>query len=181
MKFEKYLLTEGILNTAFSSIKGKSVNAVKKIFRDAWEKLAKIIKDKGLEKDALKIINRHTGGSFSSLDRVTKGKIQESTYLGEDFAHWWKWIKDNAWPAGAIFSSLQIFFELDKLVFGGAPADMKKLIVYAAIWAAIVSGKYLFDWSKWSRENPEEYEKEKEAKKGLKTAKEKIKYTFRGL
>lgn len=181
MKFERYLITEGVLDSALNSIKGKSVNAVKKIFNDAWEKLVKIIKDKGLEKDALRIINRHSGGGFRSLDAITKGRIQESTVLGEDFAHWWKWMKDNAWPAAAIFSSLQIFFELDKLVFGGAPTDMKKLIAYGAVWVLLVSGKYLFDWQKWTRQNPEEYEKEKEARKNLKTAKEKIKYTFRGL
>jgi len=181
MKFEKYLIAEGVLDSALRSIKGKSANAVKKIFSSAWEKLVQIIKDKGLEKDALRIINRHSGGSFRSLDSVSKGKIQEGTELNEDFAHWWKWMKDNAWPAGAIFSSLQIFFELDKLIFGGAPADMRKLVAYGAVWVLLVSGKYLFDWQKWTKDNPEEYEKEKEAKKQLKTAREKIRYTFRGL
>jgi hypothetical protein len=187
MRFEFYIneqqeLTEGVLSNALKKIKQKSLGAVRKIFKDSWEKLANLIRAKGLEKDALQIINRHMGSRFRSFDQIGKAKIVENTELNEDFAHWWAKLKGEAFPTLAFYPALSVWLELDKLfAAAGMGPDWKKVAVYGLMFVLLVSGKYIKEWSKWAKDNPEEREAEKQKRKEFKTAKEKIKYTFRGL
>ena len=137
MKFEEYLndqqeINEGIVSSALSKLKSKSVGAVKSLFKNSFDKLANLIKDKGLEKDALRIINRHMGSRFRSLDQIGKTKVVEGTELNEDFAHWWSTLKGEAFPTLAFYPALSVWLEMDKL-FGaaGAGPDWAKVGVYA--------------------------------------------------
>ena len=184
MKFEEYLndqqeINECIVSSALSKLKSKSVGAVKSLFKNSFDKLANLIKDKGLEKDALRIINRHMGSRFRSLDQIGKTKVVEGTELNEDFAHWWSTLKGEAFPTLAFYPALSVWLEMDKL-FGaaGAGPDWAKVGVYALMFVLLVSGKYLKQWSKWSKTNPEEAEKEAEERKKLKGV-SRIKHTVR--
>jgi hypothetical protein len=174
MKFEEYLadqqeINEGIVSSALSKLKSKSVGAVKTIFKKSFDKLANLIKDKGLEKDALRIINRHMGSRFRTLDQIGKTRIVEGTKLDEDIAHWWATLKSEAFPTLAFYPALSVWLEMDKL-FGaaGAGPDWTKVGVYALMFVLLVSGKYLKQWSKWSKTNPDEKDKEAETRKKLK-------------
>lgn len=181
MKFERYLLIEGVLDSALKKIGKKPLGAVKKLFKDNWEKLANIIRDKGLEKDALQIINRHMGSKFRTLEQIGKARIVEGMEVNEDFAHWWDKLKAEAFPTLAFYPALSVWLEMDKLfASSGAGPDWKKVAVYGLMFVLLVSGKYIKEWQKWSRDNPEEAEKEKVERKGLKFG-ERVKHTFRSI
>jgi hypothetical protein len=68
---------------------------------------------------------------------------------------------------------------MDKL-FGaaGLGPDWVKVGVYALMFVLLVSGKYLKQWSKWSKTNPEERDKEAEERKKIKGI-ARIKHTVR--
>jgi len=184
MRFEDFLqdeINEGVLSNALKKIKNKSLSTITSLFKSSWEKLANLTRAKGLEKDTLRIINRHMGTRWKTLDQVSKAKIQENTELNEDFAHWWSTFKGEAFPTLAFYPALSVWLELDKLfAAAGAGPDWIKIGVYAVMFVFLVSGKYLKQWSKWAKDNPDEKEIED------KTAKEKkgftrVKHTFRSI
>lgn len=165
MKFYKYIseditLSEGTLfQKLLKKIGNKSTNIAKKIFKDNWTKLANIIKNQGKEKRALQIINKAFNTNFSSLDQITKSKIQESNNINEDFAHFWDFLKDQAFPTLSFYPALTAWLELDKLLSGG-DFSLTKTLVYATFWLLLVSGKFVKSWKRWKQQNPEEWEKE---------------------
>lgn len=167
MRFEEYikeeeqmLILEGVFQKILGKIANKPINKVKNIFQEHWRRLANLLQKQDLENDALRIINKQLGTHFRSLDQITKADIAKMpAKLTEDFAHYWGFLKDNAFTATLIFSGLQIFFELDKLIKTQEP-DFKTLIVYAAMWVVLVSGKYIKDYIHWKKQNPEEFERE---------------------
>ena len=174
MRFEDYLreeqaINEGVLSNALKKIKNKSLGSIRKLFKDSWENLAKLTKAKGLEKDALRIINRHMGTRWKTLDQISKAKIVENTELNEDVAHWWKKIKEEAFPTLAFYPALSVWLELDKLfsVAGAAVPGVNwaKVGIYAVFFLLLVSGKYLKGWAQWAKDNPEEKEIEDKAAK----------------
>jgi hypothetical protein len=171
MRFDNYLheeraINEGVLTNALKKIKKKSLGNIRKLFKDSWETLANLIRAKGLEKDTLRIINRHMGTRFKTLEQVSKTKIQENTELNEDFAHWWAKIKTEAFPTLAFYPALTVWLELDKL-FGAGDVNWTRVGAYAVFFLLLVSGKYIKEWAKWAKDSPEEKEIQK------KTAKEK--------
>jgi hypothetical protein len=100
------------------------------------------------------------GTNVRSLKQLDKSNESE---MNEDFKHYWKWIKDNAFPTLLIFPGLQIFFELDKLIDGSlSDLNVKKIIVYAVFWLIVATGSHITQWKKWKEENPKEWEKEGE-------------------
>jgi len=179
MRFESYLINEGILDFAIRRLKNLKANAAKRLFKDSWIKFVKMIKSKGLEKDVLDILNKYTGKKYKSLDKITTSKLQESAELSEDFAHWWRKVRDEAFPTLAFYPALTVWLEIDKLI-GGSDADLKKIGIYAMFWLLLISGKYVAEWMKWKKEQPTEREKEQKERKQKKGF-EKIKYTFRSV
>ena len=177
MRFEYYLeeqqeINEGVLANALKKIKMKSLGAVKNIFKDSWENLANLIRAKGLEKDALRIINRHMGSKYRTLNQISRGKVVENTELNEDFAHWWSTFKGEAFPTLAFYPALSVWLELDKLFAAAGAAvpgvNWVKVGAYALMFVFLVSGKYLKQWQKWRKNNPEEADKEAEERKKVK-------------
>lgn len=166
-------LDEGIsqwINKAISLLdaaKNKSSREFENLCKKNWRRLMGILQAHQLEKDALKIINRHLGSNFRSLDQIENSKIKKmdikegDDIIIEDLAHWWRAIKDNSFPALTIFTSLQVCFELDKLLQDTADFGLDRIILYGAMWAFLVSGHYIKSWNKWRKENPKEYRKEK--------------------
>ena len=184
MRFEGYLqdeINEGVLSNALKKIKKKSLGNIRKLFKDSWETLANLIRAKGLEKDTLRIINRHMGTRWKTLDQVSKAKIVENTELNEDFAHWWSTFKGEAFPTLAFYPALSVWLELDKLfTAAGAGVNWMKVGAYALLFVFLVSGKYLKQWQKWRKDNPEEKEIEDKAAKEKKGF-TRIKHTFRSI
>jgi len=164
MRFENYLNEERILNEGaffqnlLKKIGNKSTGAIKKLFKNNWIKLANIIKTQGVENDALSIINRHMGTRFRSLDQISKSVVKEEK-VNEDFAHYWNFLKDEAWPTLSFWPALQVWLQIDALLKGGE-ANVKAIIAYAVFWVFLISGKHIAGWVKWKKQNPEEFEKE---------------------
>jgi hypothetical protein len=131
-----------------------------KVLKNSWIELSKIIEENDKEDEFLNIINSNFGTSYRSIKQIKSQKVQES--LNEDFKHYWDWFKDQTWPAISIFSSLSIWFEIDKLLGDALISDLnfKKIIIYGLMWIILVTGKHIKMWRKWKKENPEEYEKE---------------------
>lgn len=164
MKFQKYITKEEVLSegTLFQNLLkklgNKSTAIAKKIFKDNWIKIANIIKKKGEEDRALQIINKNFETNYKSLDQISKAKIREEV-MNEDFAHFWDFLKDQAFPTLSFYPALTAWLELDKLLSGG-DFNLNKTLIYAAFWLLLVSGKFVKSWKRWKQQNPEQWEKE---------------------
>jgi len=164
MRLNNFLNEENIVIKTLKSLKNKSYSAVEKIFKDSWMEFSKTITDhdkkKGtsLESNVLKLINKSYGTNYKSLEKVGKMKIMESD-MNEDFKHFWEMVKMEGFPILSFWPGLQVWLQIDKLIRGSG-FDMKTVIIYALLWAALVSGKFVRSWDKWKKENPEEFEKE---------------------
>jgi hypothetical protein len=94
-----------------------------------------------------------------------KFNLNENIDLNEDVKHWWELIKSEAFPTLAFYPALQVWLEIDKMV-KGTPYSGNVLCFYAAFWLILVTGKYIIGWNAWKKENPTEYNKEREIGKG---------------
>ena len=153
---------QGLLN----GLKNKSSAAVAALSKKYWARLVNILQANQLEKDALVIFNRRFGTRYRSLDQITVAKIAKMP-VQEDIAHWWKLVSFEGFPVLTFYPALQVFFEIDKLL-RGTDVDLTRVIVYGALWAFLVSGKYIKSWNTWRKENPSEYEIQKKGEKKTK-------------
>ena len=82
--------------------------------------------------------------------------------IHEDFKHFIQFWKAESYPALAIFPTLQIWFQIDKLLDGAGIRDLdwKKIAIYGVLWIIIVGGQHAVMFSKWKKDNPEEWEQE---------------------
>jgi len=166
MRFENYInegiLVEAVFQKYLKKLSNKPANTAEKTLKNNWIKLANILKSNQLENDALDIINKHLNTKYTSLDQISKMQIASMPNEGvlvEDFKHFWNLIKIEGFPILSFYPMLQVWLELDKLIKGSG-ADYTAMGVYGLFWALLVSGKFIKGWSKWKKENPEEYEKE---------------------
>jgi hypothetical protein len=180
MRFKQYIINErapaGGVNfqNHMKKISNKPAKAVEKIFKDGWIAFEKVLKSHRLEQDAIDIINKHLKTNYKNLSQITKATIakiptkklyEEEDLLTEDFKHYWELIKTEMFPIVSFWPALQAWLEIDKLIKSTGEANYTALAIYGIFWVFLVSGKYLLGWKKWKKENPEEYKKEKEAKK----------------
>lgn len=169
MRFENYIddvptLNENLMRNMLSKLKGKSTKVVKGIFKNAWDSLVKSMKPQ--ESEVVKIINKNFGTSYRSLDDISKQKLAEGE-VNEDWKHWWEMIRQEAFPTLSFYPALTAWIEIGAVLEPDAAVNWKKFGAYALMWAALVSYKYIRDFHKWKKENPEEYfaERPKVAKK----------------
>lgn len=131
------------------------------VFKSSWDDIVEKAKTENKEKELLKIINRKFGTNYTNLDQISRKKpILESFIINEDFKNFWKFVKIESWPVITIFPSLQVWFEIDKLLFGNGDIDEQKIAFYGSFWLIMITGNFVKQWNKWRKENPEEYEKE---------------------
>jgi len=159
------LLIENIIINNLKKLFNKPAKKVMMTFQDSFRKFIKIVRQEDIEDDILKILNKHAGKSYKSLDQILKSKPLTEEKLNEDWTHFWDLIKGEAFPSLAFYPMLQVFFEVDNLIKGSG-VDIKRVIVYGIFWAFLVSGKYIKQFRKWKKENPEEYDAER-GRKGL--------------
>ena len=101
-----------------------------------------IFKKNGLEKDALRIINKHYGVNYKSLMQLQKSPaLIENKTINEDWCVWWKEATANMYGALSFYPLLQAFLELDKLVKHSGDADISYVMTYFLMWIAIITGK----------------------------------------
>jgi hypothetical protein len=168
MRFNEYIkndISENIVTDMIKKVKNKPISGLKKLFKESWLEFVDVIKAKGLEKKMLRIINRYMDSSYNSLDKISRGKIQESV-INEDFKHYWDLIKTEAFPSLSFFPVLQIWMEINTLLETG-DINMKKIVIYGLFWLFLVSGKFIREWDMWRKNNPEEFESEGSMKNPL--------------
>jgi len=144
----------------FSDLKKMGANKVKQVLKQSFDKFYQLLQEKGLEKDFLEIFNKQfPNKKISSLKRLATLK---EGIIYEDFKHFIQFWRGETYPALSIFPTLQIWFQIDKLLDGAGIVDLnwKKIAIYAVLWVIIVTGQYLILYKKWKKENPEQWEKE---------------------
>jgi hypothetical protein len=160
-KTKKPILNENVVSKIISDII-KTPERFKKTMKDAFNKLTQVIQDNGLEKPFLQIINKNTKMKISSLKQLQS--LKESEQLDEDFKNFMRFWKGETYPALSIFPTLQIWFQVDKLIDGAGIMDLdwKKISIYAVMWILIITGQHIILHKKWKKENPDEYKAEGE-------------------
>lgn len=168
MRLENFItedvLIENIIMNNLKKLFSKPAKKVIMTFQDSFRKLINIAKQNDIEDDMLKIFNKHAGKNFRSLEQILKTKPITEEKLNEDWSHFWDTIKAEAFPSLSFYPALQIWLEVDKLIKGG-DASTKAIVVYAAIWALLISGKFVKQFYKWKKDNPDEYYAERPKKK----------------
>jgi len=171
MRLENFInedvLIENIIINNLKKLFNKPAKKVMMIFQNSFRKFIKIVRQNNIEDDVLKILNKHAGKSYKSLEQILKVKPLTEDKLNEDWTHYWDLIKGEAFPSLSFYPALQIWLEIDKLI-KGSDASVKVIAVYSIIWLLLVSGKFVKQFRKWKKENPEEYAAERPSKrKGL--------------
>ena len=169
MRLESHLtnlLNEDVFSDALKKIQSKSSKSIEKFLKSNWDDFSHILQDKVLEDDALEIINRRLGTHYKTLKDIDYMKVMrftEGVDLNEDFAHYWDLMRQEAFPSLAFYPALMVWLEFDKMLKanGTSTGSMKVVMVYAAIWLILITGKYIKSFRDWKKKNPEEYRKEK--------------------
>lgn len=107
----------------------------------AFQELSKFIVDNNLEQKVIDIISKGTGHRFSNLKQVLSVKISESSIDEGVMKNWWDEARGNFYGAISFYPLLQAFIELDRVIKGAGGANMKYVVIYGLMWAAIVAGK----------------------------------------
>lgn len=161
MRLEEYLnenieLNENIFIAALKKMKSKTDKTARSLFKSGWDKIAKIIRPHQ-EEQVLSIINKQFGTGYKSLSQISKDTIKESTELNEDWKHYWEMLKFEGWPTLAFFPALTAWIEIGKLLEPDQAVNWTKFSVYALFWLMLVSGKFVGEFRKWRKENPEAF------------------------
>jgi len=147
MRLEKFIdediLIENIIMKNLKKLFNKPAKKVMMIFQDSFRKFIKIIRQNDVESEVLKILNKHAGKNYKSLEQILKSKpLTESEELNEDWTHFWDTIKTEAFPALSFYPALTAWLEIDKLI-KGSDASIKAIVIYAIIWLFLISGKFI--------------------------------------
>ena len=168
MRFENYLNEGFISNLLLKSLKNYTIDKALIFLEKQWKKAIDIIRKNGKEKEALQILNAALKTNYKSLNQFDKKNMRklipeeiEINNLNEDLSHWWEMIKDEGFPTLSFYPALTAWIELGKMFDGIDAVNWKKVAVYGAFWAALVTGKYIKSFFKWKKEHPEEYYKER--------------------
>jgi hypothetical protein len=141
-RYELYLIQESKITDYIRFIKNMSWKAAKLYFQTSLKKFIEHIKDNGMEKPALVIINKHLKTKFNSLDQILTLKVNESSQLDEGLGDLFKEIKTELFPTLAFYPALTCWLEIDSLITTGS-ADFKKLGFYAIFWILLISGRFV--------------------------------------
>jgi len=179
MRYKNYLendLNENFIIDTIKKMKNKSSDAVLKLFQKSFIKFVKTIEGEefsNIVPQILKIINNKLGTNIKNLKdlgKLSKSKPQVSEseeMLSEDWKHYWEVIKGEAFPSLSFYPALSVWFEIDKLVknIPGNDANFTIIAAYSVLWLLLISGKFIKEFKKWKKENPEEYYAERPDKK----------------
>jgi len=166
MEFNYYItnvdrqLNEIAMMKYFKDLLRMADNKIKKVLKQSFDKFYKLLQDYDLEKQFLDIYNRQfPEKKIKSLKRLA---VLKEGIIYEDFKNFLRFWKSETYPALAIFPTLQIWFQIDKLLDGAGIKDLdwKKIAIYATMWVIIVGGQHIILHKKWKKENPEQWEEE---------------------
>lgn len=157
MRLEQYMINESISMPSW--MKGLLLKIKDEMSRMTFSSLEKKCKEsydiisKEIESNNMKKIENLSNKSFTFTTEST---------VNEDLRHWWDLVKTEAFPTLAFYPALQVWIELDKYL-KGTPYSGKVIGFYAALWVVLMTGKHISGWMKWRKENPEQYQAERES------------------
>jgi hypothetical protein len=155
-KIDLYLIRESKLIEVIKGLRNKSWNKVISVLKSNWKKFVNLIRENGLEKEVINIINKHLKTNYKSLNDISG--VNEDV-LNEDFKHFWDMVKQEAFPTLAFYPALSIWMEIDK-IFRNVDMDFKKVLIYGIFWVFLMSGKHIKLWKQWKEKNKKEWEEE---------------------
>jgi hypothetical protein len=150
-------------NKLYDTLSRMSAEKVEKLLKKHWRVFKAHFKERKLDKDAINIINKQLGTNFKSLDDVPIDAIammKSESVMNEDFKHFWDFTKEQLFPTLSFYPALTVWMQLDKLLTGSSDFNLRLTIIYAIFWLLLMSGKFVKEWKKWKKENPEEFAKE---------------------
>lgn len=160
MRLEKFIneemLIENIILKNIKKLFTKPARSVLVTLQNSFKKFMDYIVQQDKEKDIVDILNKFSEKKYTSLEQAYKARPITEEKLNEDWAHFWEVIKGEAFPSLAFYPMLQVFMEIDKLI-KGTDASFKIIVVYSVLWFFLISGKFIKQFNKWKKENPEEY------------------------
>lgn len=162
LEFNKFKF-KAIFDDIIRNIKKLTHKKAEELFLKHWKQFKEYLKKQKIEKDALRIINKNLNTNFSSIDAVPLSSIsimKNEETINEDLKHFWIWVKDHAFPTLSFYPALTVWLQLDKLLTGSGDFSLRLTILYSVFWLLLISGKFVGEWKKWKKENPEEFEKE---------------------
>ena len=148
-----YELNENILKNVKDLIERRKEKVVS-ICKEYFNQFISAIEKSDEQKKIFDIINKtlkslkinKSINNINDLKSLGKVQVNELT-MGADkekdsVMNWLKSITFQGAISAQIFTSLQIFFEVDKLLFTIGTFDIKKLLLYTLIWILISTKAY---------------------------------------
>lgn len=127
-----------------TSLVSKPKNIITKL-RNSWKKiLDNIPEDK--HDEVLSVVRKSLGDNSITWNDIKKVNEVSASPESKGFVNWLKSLLFQGRMGATIFTSLQIFFELDNLIDGEMP-DMKRVLIYGFLWVLFSSTIYK-DWKK---------------------------------
>lgn len=134
--------SRSFIKKIIDSLVKMSCGKAKQLFKKSTKDMITFFKKNGIEKEALRIINKSFGVNYNSLKQLQKSPaLVENKVINEDWCAWWKEATFNMYGALSFYPLLQSFLELDKLVKHSGDADISYVMTYFLIWIAIITGK----------------------------------------
>lgn len=162
LKNEKLVtpLNEIAMMKYLKDLRNMADGKVKKVLKQSLDKFYRLLQDYDLEKNFLAIINKQF--PEKKIKSLKKLAVLKEGLIYEDFKNFLMFWKSETYPALAIFPTLQIWFQLDKLLDGAGIKDLdwKKIAIYATLWVIIVGGQHVILHKKWKKDNPDQWEDE---------------------
>jgi len=159
MEFNYYISENlSISNIVYKAV--KNIDRLKPVLKRSFNDFIKLLKDNNIEDDFLKIFNKQFKTDYKSIDSIKS--LKENKEINEDWKNFLKFWKSETYPALSIFPTLQVWFEIDKLLDGVGITELNwtKIAIYGTLWIIIVTGQHAILWKKWKKENPKEWEEE---------------------
>ena len=162
-RYQTYLTENSNVKGLLARLSAMGYKKAEKELIGSTKTILQLLMDKGMADEALLIINKHLKTHFKSLKdigRQNRIPVHENTeMINEDLKHFWSFVESQSWVGLAFFPILQLYLELEKLL-AGTGVDLKRTLVYGAIFLFIMSAKHVQLYNKWKRENPAEWEME---------------------
>jgi hypothetical protein len=77
--------------------------------------------------------------------------------IDKNFSYILKFLEAQSLDIFILYPIIQLYFELDNFIDGNN-ININKIVIYSFIFVFIISIKYIRAFSKWKKENPDEWE-----------------------
>ena len=163
MRYQSYITEGNNVTDVIKRLSKMGYRKAEKELKGSTKGILQLFLDKGMQEEALLIINKHLKTRFKSLKDIGRQHripIREGEeILNEDLKHLWGFIESQSWVGLAFFPILQLYLELEKLL-SNSGVDYKRILIYGAIFMFIMSAKHVQLFNKWKDTHEKDWEME---------------------